>query len=144
MRSRSQNSTTRRQSHNGTHHHGKTRLQRKTNRQPPRPIPIGGEPICRQRKRHQPNSHRKHPRSPRYHRPNGPITHTRTPKQNQSPRTLLPNLHHHTTKRLNVPQMPRTNAQRMGRKMLLLPLTILFILLFKSFESLSWYWINIL
>ncbi len=122
MRSRSENSPTSRQSNHGTQNSPKTRLQRKTNRQPSRPLTIRSQPLCRQRERTQPRIHRKHPRGPHLNRWDGCITDKRTRWQNQGTRTLLQNLHRHPGERLNVPQMPARNARRMGRKVLLLPL----------------------
>ena len=123
MRSRSQNSAASSQSHNGTLHSRKTWLQRKTNRRPTWPVTIRSQPLCRQRKRPQPRCHRKHRRSPIPNRRNGYLAHQRTPKQSQNIGALLQNLHNHPPNGLNVPQMPNRYAKRMGRKMLLLPIS---------------------
>ena len=119
MRSRSKNSPASSKGNNGKIHLGKTRLKRKTNRRPPRCIAIRRQQVRWTRKR-QPHHNRGH-RSSSPNRPNGHSPHKTTRQQNRPPQTLLPNMHSHPRKRLNVHTLPKRNAPSMGGKMLLLP-----------------------
>jgi len=108
-------------SYHGKVNRWKTRIERKTNRRPPWIITVCSKQICRKRKGKFTHD-RKLDWSFGPDRSNGNFPYKRTRQQSRNTQSLLPNMHSHQRKRLNVFILPKRNASTMGGKLSLLPL----------------------